>query len=336
MNKNSGRHIKALLSLPPVYSFLLLKVYRQKKCVKSKLLPLLQEYRLHNDGSLKPEDFKKITDYYALGVPGILGESFSILRGSPLLHRERECLTFLGSISGLLDDLFDDPHKSPFHLEEFILRPERMKPTTTHEALLLQFYKLGLENSPHPHLLKQTAIKVFTAQKESTAQTAKEITPQQIEEITYAKGGNSFIFYRLGMEQRLEAAEQEFLYNLGGLMQLGNDIFDVWEDDRDGVRTVASICTNIPALRSDFQLKLEHTFALAKRTGYAPKNVERFRRISLMALARVFVCLDQFEKLQKKSGDHFSIKEYTRKELICDMQKPGNQLKSMYYFSKLI
>ncbi|MFO7719901.1 MAG: hypothetical protein R6W85_05600, partial [Gillisia sp.] len=48
--------------------------------------------------------------------------------------------------------------------------------------------------------------------------------------------------------------------------------------------------------------------------------------------ARVFVCLDQFEKLEITTGNKFQIEHYSRKQLICDMQRPKNQLKALHYF----
>ena len=75
----------------------------------------LTAFKNNNDGSLTPQDLKKITSYYGLGVPGVLGESFCLLRGKKMTENERLCLTFLGGISGLLDDLFDDPEKESFH-----------------------------------------------------------------------------------------------------------------------------------------------------------------------------------------------------------------------------
>jgi len=71
----------------------------------------LTAFKNDNDGSLTSQDLKKITSYYGLGVPGILGELFCVLRGKPMTKDERFCLTFLGGISGMLDDLFDDPGK---------------------------------------------------------------------------------------------------------------------------------------------------------------------------------------------------------------------------------
>lgn len=295
----------------------------------------LSTFKNNNDGSLTHQDFKKITTYYGLGVPGILGESFCLLRGKKMAKNERFCLTFLGGISGLLDDLFDDPKKQVGHLEKFILHPENLKPANSYEALLLHFYILGLKHSAHPELLKNQAYQVFNSQKESENQQNPGNSSRQIQDITYAKGGASFIFYRLCLNNALQGKERELLNHLGGLMQLGNDIFDVWEDSQAQTKTAATLCSDIPELRKKFINEMLLTFKLARETDFPKKKVEGFLQNTSLALSRVLVCLDQFEKLQETTGNQFSIEKYSREELICDMQKPKNQLKAIKYTLKL-
>lgn len=332
MNSHLGKYIKNLLSLPSVYLFLLQRVTRQKRFIRLHLLKELYPFRIKNDGSLSKEDFSKITSYYAMGVPGVLGESLCILRGCAMKPRERLCLSLLGGISGLLDDLFDDPDKDADHLEEFIMEPETMEPANTHEKLLLHFYRLGLHYSYHPNLIQKQAEKVFHTQQQSIQQQQAGDEAGRIEEVTFLKGGASFIYYRLCLEHDLSKAEENLLYHLGGLMQMGNDIFDVWEDHGAGISTIATRCRNIKELRENFSNKYAETFRLAYNTPYRKKNIRQFLQISSLALGRVFVCLDQFEKLQATTNNEFQLRSYSRKQLICDMQKPKNQWKAINYF----
>ncbi len=295
----------------------------------------LSAFKNDNDGSLTPQDLKKITRYYGLGVPGILGELFCVLRGKPMTENERFCITFLGGISGMLDDLFDDPEKESVHLEEFILHPEAMKPADTYESLLLHFYLLGLKHSANPGLLKKQALQVFKSQKKSKDQQNFGNSPQAIHDITYGKGGASFIFYRLCLNNSIEEKEGKLLKHLGGLMQLGNDIFDVWEDYYSQTKTAATLCSDIPELRKKFKNEMHLTFKLARETDFPKNRVEGFLQNTALALSRVLVCLDQFEKLQKNTGNQFSVEKYSREELICDMQKAKNQLKAIKYALEL-
>lgn len=245
-----------LALLPWVYFFLLKNVNRQKKFIRNSLEEELNFFRNNKDGSLSAADFKKINSYYALGVPAILGESLAYLRGEQLTERERSCLTYLGGISGLLDDLFDAPGKGAEHLKEFIQSPEKLYPSNSHEKLLLYFYKKGLTFSDHPEEIQKQAEKVYEAQQLSLQQKDSFPSSESLNDIIYSKGGSSFIYYRLCLKDLPDKAEVDFLYHLGGLMQLGNDIFDVWEDHLSETQTAATICKNINELRSHFLMNL--------------------------------------------------------------------------------
>ncbi|UJH92379.1 hypothetical protein LZ575_07590 [Antarcticibacterium sp. 1MA-6-2] len=110
---------------------------------------------------------------------------------------------------------------------------------------------------------------------------------------------------------------------------MGNDIFDVWEDHQSGINTAATGCTDVRELRQTFSERFQRCFSLAYETDYAEKNVQKFLKICSLALARVYVCLDQFIELQKTTGSRFSIDSYTRKQLICDMQKLSQPIKGI-------
>ncbi len=328
-------HIRNLISLGSVYFFLLKHLLNQKRFIKNVAEKELLPFKIDNDGSLTPQDFNKITKYYGLGVPGVLGESFCALRGIPMSENERSCLTFLGGISGLLDDLFDAPKKHARDLEKFILQPENLKPADSYEALLLHFYVLGLKHSANPGALKKQALQVFKSQQHSKEQQNSGNSPQRIQEFSLAKGGASFIYYRLCLNDPLLEHEGKLHFHLGGLMQLGNDIFDLWEDHYAGTKTAATICTDIPALHREFIGGMQLTFKLAAKTNFQKERIKHFLQSTTLALSRVLVCLDQFEKLQEATGNQFLIEKYSREELICDMQKPKNQFKAFQYALKL-
>lgn len=324
-----------ILELPGVAFFLFQNVREQRKYIQKKLLPELLPFQNNNDGSLKKSDFNKITNYYALGVPAILGYSFGVLRNAPLSTKERSCITYLGGISGLLDDLFDDPSKEVLHLENFILAPEYLRPSNNHEALLKHFYISGLKNSENESGLKKQADKVFNTEKESKLQHSKELSITEIRELTFLKGGHSFLFYRLCLNNVLEGSEKNMIYQLGGLMQLGNDIFDVWEDTQSGIDTLATKSQNITDLRSTFTKELEKAVEAVNRCNYPKKQLQAFTKLMLFGLSRTYVCLDQFERLQGSTASSFEPEKYSRKQLICDMELPKNKKAAIKHYLRL-
>ena len=323
------------LKLPVVAFFLYRNVREQKKYIQKHLLPDLDNFQGNNDGSLNTADFEKITNYYAVGVPAVIGYGFSILRGVPLSNKERSCMTYQGGISGLLDDLFDEPEKEVLHLEGFIRNPEDLTPINNYESLLKHFYVSGLKNSENKNALKKQAEKVFNTEKESNLQLSKELLFENIKELTFLKGGHSFLFYRLCLANTLGEAEKKMIYQLGGLMQMGNDIFDVWEDSQSGIETMATKSNNIKDLRKSFTDELEKAIEAVTKCSYPKKQLQAFTRINLLGLSRVYVCLDQFEKLQAPEDLIFQPEKYSRKQLICDMEQPKNKKAAIKYYLRL-
>ena len=82
-------------------------INRQNKFIQKNINPLLDEAKKINDGNLEENDLKKITGYYGLAVPAILGEAFCTLRGKKMTDKERLASTCQGAMTGLGDDFFD-------------------------------------------------------------------------------------------------------------------------------------------------------------------------------------------------------------------------------------
>jgi hypothetical protein len=117
-------------------------------------------------------------------------------------------------------------------------------------------------------------------------------------------------------------------------MQLENDIFDIYKDHLDGIKTLATTETKIDNLRNFYRSLLEDVLLAADKTTFPEKNKKKFIDIILMIICRGFVCLDMLEKNEKRSNNVFTINNYGRKDLICDMEKPLNILKTVDYFAR--
>jgi len=330
INATSG-----ILQLPAVAFFLFNNVRTQKKFIKKYLVRELKPFRLTSDDSLSKEDFIKITHYYGLGVPAILGNTFCQLHNKKFEKQERLVMTYLGGISGLLDDLFDDPEKEWTHLEEFILAPEKLEPKNNFEAILKHLYLKGLENSENSDALKKQAFLVFITEKQSLQQQSI-IAPKKIKELTFLKGGHSFIYYRLCINAPLHNPERKMIYQFGGLMQMGNDIFDVWEDRKEEIHTLATIEKDIKLLRKTFNSELELALNYTYACEFKEKQTDQFLKLTLFGLSRVFVCLDQLENLQNTTNGIFEPHSYSRKQLICDMELSENKKAALKYYLKLL
>jgi len=306
---------------------------RQKHFMSRHLAPVLNSMGELNDGSIDEEDIQKI-NLYGQAIPAVLGEAYCSLRGRGMSHNERLSITFLGSITGLFDDLFDRRNLSAEYILNLLQHPVEKMNARQNENLLVRLYLLGLRNSDHPEVIKEYAIRVYEAQISSLRQETDELTEDELKLITYNKGGFSMPLYRCALKGDLSPVDYDLLYNLGAIGQLENDIFDIYKDYKAGLRTLPTTINDITHLRKIYENQIDKIFDLINQTAYPEKNKKKFRHFSSMVVCSGLVCLDMFQDLANQSENGFQLQKYNRKQLICDMQRLSNLLKMLHYTSK--
>ncbi len=320
------------LQTPRTLLALLRNIKKQANFIRENLGDELAAAKEVNDGSLDATDFKKITHYYGLAVPAILGEELCALRGEKMSVKERLALTYQGAMTGLGDDFFDKQGTSPETVKAFIENPEKFTGHTASEQLFLSFYRKSLEYAQDPALVRQYLRKVFAAQVQSKKQASPGLSREEIIKITLDKGGVSVLFYRAAMSHPFRQNEEEALYKIGGLMQFGNDVFGVYNDYNENISTLLTTTKKIDEVRTLFRAVMDSSFQSVYGAGYPPRNVKRFLRLISMSLcSRCFVCFDQLEEKEALSYNIFTPGQYTREDLVCDMDKAGNKWRSVLY-----
>jgi hypothetical protein len=306
----------------------------QRKCIISSLKIDIAESKRTNDQSLDELDFKKMTDYYGLAVPVMIGESFCKLRGEKMSIKERLALTYLGGLTGLFDDFFDRKDLSENHIKCLLTQPLEMEGQNSNEKLILKFYLKSLMNSSDPERLKSYSLEIFKAQLLSKKQLNSHVSVTEIKDITFQKGGYSVLFYRSSFEEEITDTEKELFYILGGIWQIENDLLDVYKDFKAGIKTLVTTETNIGNIRTIYIQQLNQLVKLVQLTNYPVSNKKKFLEKIILFICIGFVALDVLEKNEKKTNNIFQLEKYERKNLICDLEKPANILKTIHYFLK--
>jgi hypothetical protein len=313
------------------YSFVFTKdIEKQKHFYAKTLLPIIDVFKKNNDGSLTHTDFKRIRTYATL-IPAVLGESFVILRGRKTTDKERLSITFLGSITGLFDDLFDNKQNSPQYIKNLLDSPELNQASNSFEKLLIELYQKALINSAQPDLIKEFAQKLYFAQVESQKQFDSKLTKEELKQITFEKGGVSIPLYRCAFNASMHENEYKLLYFLGAIGQLENDIFDIYKDYTEGISTLATSTNNIFDLQKTYESLIKQIFDLIENTTFHSANKLKFKyRVSLI-VSRGLVGIAHLKKITRKTNGRFEIEKYSKKDLICDLEKPTNLLKLVHY-----
>lgn len=323
-------YLRNIFALPGVLIHILRALNRQKSYVKAYIDPILEPYAATD---LSKEDTNKIRWYYGNAVPAILGEGFSLLRGQPLNEFERLAMTYLGSITGLYDDFFDKFHTDENHILDLTTNPGETTTANAHENLFTQLWGLALHHSPDQSRVKRRAMDVYDAQIMSKQQKDSTLEYEKIKQITFLKGGASLLFYRSVLNEIPDEAEERLLYTLGSLMQLENDLFDIYKDYQDQIATLPTITEKVDNLRTLYSHLHDEVMGLLKKTKYKRKNQRYFARYINVVICRGYVCLDCLEQNEKHTDNSFIIKHYRRKQLICDMERPVNIIKAFKYYA---
>lgn len=284
-----------------------------------------------NDGSIDEKDITKIRSYYGIAVPAILGEGYAILRGKPLSSTEREIQTYLGGLTGLFDDLFDEKKIDGDRLMEMIKYPQESQAKSSFELLFIKFYMKALALA-NPQPIIDLLIKGFYAQVGSEEQFDKNITKDRIADITREKGGVFIQFYRAGFEGLPSYEENEMLYNLGGVGQLENDIFDIYKDYHDGIKTLSTTHTSIQELTNTYDSWIKKYELSLEKLQVNQATKEEFSRFTRILYLRGKVCLNQYQQVEKAQGGKLDLAKSHREDLICDMGKTTNQIKLLRLF----
>lgn len=326
-------YIGHLLRIPG----LLLQVRRQLRVqrafMQAYLSPILEPLKQHNDGSLCHKDFKKIEKYYSVAVPAVLGEAFAALRGKPLTHHERLAATYLATTTGLYDDYFEQQTLTDAYIENLYRHPEQYPGQNDNERLGSQCWVKALSMGPDRATTIGLAHRVQQAQIDSRLQVSPQIDAATIRDITFRKGGYSVLIYLSILHAPMHPANEAMLYKAGALLQLENDIFDVYKDSRDDIRTLATTAVDIAPLRQEYNLLWQQLIEAVHQTPYAAAGKRAFIHIISAIVSRGFVCLDMLALRQKEQGGSFNPWTLPRKALICDMEKPINLLRTIHYFA---
>ncbi|NOZ45424.1 MAG: hypothetical protein GXO79_01430 [Chlorobi bacterium] len=255
-----------------------------------------------------------------------------------MLKTERFTSTYMGIISCLFDDFFDLKGLDRQEIKELMNR-ENAQQKIAEVSLFEYFRNRILKNIKNYELLNEITQKIYFAQVGSQKQKSNELNENDLKNITFNKGGYSFIFYALPFFNELNETEQNAIFNMGALYQLENDIFDVYTDNMNGVKTLITEALHISIIKKIYNSQLQVTISAFKKLPYKSQNIQKFLINNLLIISRGEVCLNQLQKLADKTAGKFCIENYSRKELICDMEKMSNifaWIKSFLKMTKLI
>ena len=298
------------------------ELQKQQQFNKSFLSDYLLELEKRYQGQFSDEQRFKIEKYYGLLIGPILCGTYKMLYGSKFTEEERKRATLFGILTPLGDDLFDVYHLPIEKITNLTFDPANYDARIFAEQVVKEIQTFLLENVPNKTAYIAASKDVLDLQVATAEQTKPTIEYQLLEEITFKKGAVSVIIYHQILKEAADRQMIEVLNEVGGLYQLGNDLFDIYKDSRDEIYTIPNTCKNFNTLRASFIEKVKKMNRLISALPYEQNRKDKFSIIINSINARSLVAIDDWISFQEKNGKDVDFKKFKRKDLIIDMEKP--------------
>ena len=203
----------------------------------------LRDLALPDTGSLSSRE-KRRWQHYFYGTT-YLNILFCSWRGYSRSRREKHLFSNLAALAYFFDDLVDSFRGKGDSGVLWRDNPEEYGHTADSSGLALHFLHNIYRELPPGDLEEFRGFmhRVFNVETAGRQQAGpKENTPgsRDLEKITAEKGGCSVLLFRRALAHPLPADEQNAWFQFGFLIQLCDDIFDLWHDRQAGTSTLAT------------------------------------------------------------------------------------------------
>jgi hypothetical protein len=271
---------------------------------------------------------KRRLKHYFYGTT-YLSVIFCCLRGRTRTRREKQLFTNLAALAYFFDDLVDAyrSHDRSGHIWQD--NPETYGATADERGLALHFLHNIYAALPAEDLAEFKAFmhQVFNVET-AGRQQHNALTDSDLAQITAQKGGYSVLLFRRVLAHPLRPAERAALHQFGYLIQLSDDIFDLWFDAQDGTATLpASLLArgDIQGLHALYEQVLADTHAAFQHSDFPHAQVATTQRVVHFIASLTRVCLQGYADLQKKHG---TLPLQQRQLMVLDMERWPNRIRA--------
>lgn len=201
----------------------------------------LRVLALPHPDALTPAERRRLR-HYLYGTT-YLSVILCTLRGYPRHRREKRLFTNLAALAYFFDDLVDAFRGRDDTGVLWQDNPEAYGQAADERGLALHFLHHLYQELPPGDLaqFKDFMHRVFNTETAGRQMDDDSLSINELAHITAEKGGYSVLLFRRVLANPLLATEQAALYQFGYLIQLCDDIFDIWHDRQAGVRTLATV-----------------------------------------------------------------------------------------------
>jgi hypothetical protein len=297
---------------------------------------MLHAFEERFKGKFEPEISKEITSMQFFAHIFVM-ESFVKLnkRKSNQYEIDNNIIYFIIMI--LHDTLLDSKKLSIEEINAIVHHPEDFISNSFNESVLKEVLIQMQERVPDKKQYLEDVDKIQRAQIDSLRQFDPLTSMEDLIQIAKNKGGYTFYMYRHFMQIPFEKEIRDCLFQLGGLIQMTDDILDIHKDFIEGIRTFANSSSHYNNVLKVYDQQL---LQLKNNIESLPVSKKEQRKIYFyMAIIASFghIAIDNLKRLQAAHHTLPSISSIERKQWIIDMEKPKyifKYIKQLYLDSR--
>ena len=316
------------------FAIRLLRVRKKAQQQATEYLHALEE---KFSGKFDDATFSKVVKSHSLYL-SIVNDAFTLLHGrtTTAIEQERSINYFI--CSSVFDNFFDDKILSLPEIESITFQSETYTPQRFDEKVSLQAHFFLMNGMKDKAEYIQVLRNVFEAQAASVKQFDESISNEEIKHITFEKGGNAVLMCRYYLDVVPTKAEEQCWYSLGTMIQLTNDLFDIYKDLQQNIQTLPVRCVDAYAMEEFYLLQVSKMKQQIEQLPYS-KNRKQLFSITMAATYTIgLMPIYQLKKIQQNLPQLPPLRSLPRKALIVDMEKASNifqWVKFIYKYGKL-
>lgn len=260
---------------------------------------------------------------YGVLVPMIIHDALFRLHNLAISSQHRKVITAQALVTGLFDDLFDTINLPIDRILHLMDEPDYIISTDYIQEHLCQYlYKEIYEHFTGYRRTLEDAIQgIMKAQKKTAQQRNPDLSLKDMLQITREKGGNAVLFYRSCIHRPIQEEEREFLFDLGGLFQLINDVNDAVRDLEAGEITIMSSRLSLHEIKQIIMDQLAQV--LQSWNNIPDEDIHRehfFDRIHILT-SRCLLTLDRYIKFSNPD-EPFDIRRIPQQRIVSGLSIP--------------
>ncbi|MBO9633104.1 MAG: class 1 isoprenoid biosynthesis enzyme [Chitinophagaceae bacterium] len=303
---------------------------KQEKDCKERIPAVIAGIIPPEEFSFSPKEIQRITKYYQLAL-NLVCDNIYLLTGKKLSDTEHKSILQLSIFVPLIDDLFDEGLLPCEQIMTLISEPEKYTPVHNTDRIAHRLYCQLLDLVPHRERFIRNLTEGVYWENESLKQFDKHIGEEELMRITYNKSYYSILLFCSVLNHYPCEATEAVLYPVSGLMQLTNDVFDVWKDTQKGLYTIPNLYADFGKLESLFLDEISAINTRISSMGYPEKNRKAYLIRTHTLHAMGWMSLQQLKAVASEKP----LRELSRKELVCDLDNIPQQIRWVKHVRQL-